>query len=97
MLGRTAGLAALAALVAMTIVPASAQTYPNGQVRLIVPTSPGGVTDTMARIVSQRLTLLSTPAIYLIFARMSERRRRRREERRAAMTRGLARVKKAEA
>ncbi len=35
---------------------ANAQTYPNGQVRLIVPTSPGGVTDTMARIVAQRLT-----------------------------------------
>jgi tripartite-type tricarboxylate transporter receptor subunit TctC len=35
---------------------ASAQTYPNGQVRLIVPTSPGGVTDTMARIVAQRLS-----------------------------------------
>ena len=35
---------------------ASAQTYPSGQVRLIVPTSPGGVTDTMARIVAQRLT-----------------------------------------
>ena len=35
---------------------AKAQTYPNAQVRLIVPTSPGGVTDTMARIVAQRLT-----------------------------------------
>ena len=35
---------------------AGAQTYPNGPVRLIVPTSPGGVTDTMARIVAQRLT-----------------------------------------
>jgi tripartite-type tricarboxylate transporter receptor subunit TctC len=35
---------------------AQAQTYPNGQVRLIVPTSPGGVTDTMARIVAQRLS-----------------------------------------
>src|SRR6187431_904422 len=35
---------------------ANAQNYPNGQVRLIVPTSPGGVTDTMARIVAQRLT-----------------------------------------
>ncbi|HEU4662667.1 MAG TPA: efflux RND transporter permease subunit [Dokdonella sp.] len=33
-------------------------------------------------LVSQSLTLLSTPAIYLIFARMSERRRRRREARR---------------
>jgi tripartite-type tricarboxylate transporter receptor subunit TctC len=39
-----------------TLSAASAQTYPNGQVRLIVPTSPGGVTDTMARIVAQRLT-----------------------------------------
>lgn len=35
---------------------ANGQPYPNGQVRLIVPTSPGGVTDTMARIVAQRLT-----------------------------------------
>jgi tripartite-type tricarboxylate transporter receptor subunit TctC len=35
---------------------ANAQGYPNGQVRLIVPTSAGGVTDTMARIVAQRLT-----------------------------------------
>jgi tripartite-type tricarboxylate transporter receptor subunit TctC len=39
-----------------TLSAASAQTYPSGQVRLIVPTSPGGVTDTMARIVAQRLT-----------------------------------------
>ena len=46
---------ALAATLA-TLSAASAQTYPNGQVRLIVPTSPGGVTDTMARIVAQRLT-----------------------------------------
>jgi tripartite-type tricarboxylate transporter receptor subunit TctC len=46
---------ALAATLA-TFSAASAQTYPNGQVRLIVPTSPGGVTDTMARIVAQRLT-----------------------------------------
>jgi tripartite-type tricarboxylate transporter receptor subunit TctC len=43
---------AIAAALAGT---ASAQSYPNSQVRLIVPTSPGGVTDTMARIVSQRL------------------------------------------
>jgi tripartite-type tricarboxylate transporter receptor subunit TctC len=35
---------------------ANAQIYPNAPVRLIVPTSPGGVTDTMARIVAQRLT-----------------------------------------
>ena len=36
--------------------PVRAQSYPSGQVRLIVPTSPGGVTDVMARIVAQRLT-----------------------------------------
>jgi tripartite-type tricarboxylate transporter receptor subunit TctC len=41
---------------ALACATADAQTYPNGQVRLIVPTSPGGVTDTMARIVAQRLS-----------------------------------------
>ena len=35
---------------------ASAQTYPSGTVNLIVPVPAGGVTDTMARIVAQRLT-----------------------------------------
>ncbi len=44
-------------LVALALISAAqAQTYPDGTVRLIVPTSPGGVTDTMARIVAQRLT-----------------------------------------
>src|SRR3954454_4686252 len=49
---------AIAAVVATLALAgaANAQTYPNAQVRLIVPTSPGGVTDTMARIVAQRLT-----------------------------------------
>jgi tripartite-type tricarboxylate transporter receptor subunit TctC len=42
---------------------AGAQSYPNGQVRLIVPTSPGGVTDTMARIVAQRLPELIGQAV----------------------------------
>ena len=50
-----AALTALALLV-LLVKPALAQTYPSGQVRLIVPTSAGGVTDTMARIVAQRLT-----------------------------------------
>jgi tripartite-type tricarboxylate transporter receptor subunit TctC len=50
-----ARLIASALVFASTIASAAAQGYPNGQVRLIVPTSPGGVTDTMARIVAQRL------------------------------------------
>ena len=35
---------------------AHAQTYPSTTVKLIVPVPAGGVTDTMARIVAQRLT-----------------------------------------
>jgi tripartite-type tricarboxylate transporter receptor subunit TctC len=45
----------VAASLALFAATAGAQTYPNGQVRLIVPTPAGGVTDTMARIVAQRL------------------------------------------
>src|SRR5262245_16919622 len=47
--------AATGALLALAASPSQAQTYPNGPVRLIVPTPAGGVTDTMARIVAQRL------------------------------------------
>jgi tripartite-type tricarboxylate transporter receptor subunit TctC len=47
--------AVLLALIAVAGAPASAQTYPNGQIKLIVPVPAGGVTDTMARIVAQRL------------------------------------------
>jgi tripartite-type tricarboxylate transporter receptor subunit TctC len=57
MLNLSAGIRAglLAASMAILACNAEAQTYPNGQVRLIVPTPAGGVTDTMARIVAQRL------------------------------------------
>jgi tripartite-type tricarboxylate transporter receptor subunit TctC len=50
---RLVGLVLCAALFAPG---AQAQTYPNGPMKLIVPTSPGGVTDVMARIVSQHLS-----------------------------------------
>jgi tripartite-type tricarboxylate transporter receptor subunit TctC len=47
----------LACVATLTLTCAArAQSYPDGQVRIIVPTSPGGVTDTMARIVAQGLT-----------------------------------------
>lgn len=45
---------ASALLIAATI-SAAAQNYPSGPVKLIVPVPAGGVTDTMARIVGQRL------------------------------------------
>src|SRR5262245_8935522 len=46
----------LAALLLAGAGSAYAQTYPNATVKLIVPVPAGGVTDTMARIVAQRLT-----------------------------------------
>src|SRR5215468_12418154 len=48
--------AAFVGLVAAASGVASAQTYPSGTVKLIVPVPAGGVTDTLARIVAQRLT-----------------------------------------
>ncbi|CAN0481629.1 unnamed protein product, partial [Phaeothamnion confervicola] len=36
--------------------PASAQTYPSKQIDLIVPFVAGGTTDTVARLISQRMT-----------------------------------------
>src|SRR6516165_9564793 len=46
----------LAALLLAGVGSAHAQTYPSATVKLIVPVPAGGVTDTMARIVAQRLT-----------------------------------------
>ena len=48
--------AASLTLLAVASVPAGAQTFPSGTVKLIIPVPAGGVTDTMARIVAQRLT-----------------------------------------
>jgi len=55
---RAAPVAAITLLIATTAssAPAAAETYPSAPVKLIVPVPAGGVTDTMARIVAQRLT-----------------------------------------
>jgi tripartite-type tricarboxylate transporter receptor subunit TctC len=47
---------ALAVAVVIAAVPVHAQNYPSAGVKLIVPVPAGGLTDTMARIVAQRLT-----------------------------------------
>jgi len=45
-----------AALCALSLSAVHAQSYPNKQVKLIVPTAPGGFSDVVARILGQRLS-----------------------------------------
>jgi tripartite-type tricarboxylate transporter receptor subunit TctC len=49
-------IAALAVLAVLQ--PAAAQTYPDRNVRIIVPTAPGGSIDTTARVVAAKLAEL---------------------------------------
>ena len=54
----------VAVCLAAAALAASAQEFPKGQVRLIVPFTPGGPTDTIARLMSQKLQdLWSRPVL----------------------------------
>jgi tripartite-type tricarboxylate transporter receptor subunit TctC len=53
-----------AAFALLVSAPAASQEFPKGQVRLIVPFTPGGGTDTIARLMSQKLQeLWSRPVV----------------------------------
>ena len=47
---------AILAIFVVVCLPASAQQFPDHAVRLIVPQTPGGATDVLARAIGQRLS-----------------------------------------
>ena len=53
---RTYSLLVAAALVAMTGLAQAQQKFPSRPIRFVVPLSPGGGTDTLARIIAQKMS-----------------------------------------
>jgi len=51
----TACLVCLSAASALLAAPASAQTYPSGPIRWIIPFAPGGPTDVVVRLIGPKL------------------------------------------
>jgi len=54
---------ALVGMLALATAPAHSQDYPSRAIKIIVPLAPGGLADTLARIVSQRLAEASGQAV----------------------------------
>ena len=69
---------ALALAIFAAAAPAAAETYPNHPIELVVPFVAGGTTDTVARLIAQRLTDHLGPARH----RQQPSRRRRLDRRR---------------
>src|SRR5262245_63502462 len=54
---------ALCAMIALAVAPARGQDYPTKPIKIIVPLAPGGLADTLARIIAQRLGEASGQAV----------------------------------
>ena len=50
------GTLACAVLCAVSVTARAGESYPNGTIRFVVPATPGGTTDVLARVVAQHIT-----------------------------------------